>query len=198
MGTLAAHCSRENLEWAETVEYAKSQSEHQFVELILNDYFKKRIGGVQILKIKLDGEGNIPYSYKNKRQIFGFDIIGGELVFERQKGGRYSVQMLITDHNKNFLASHLSQNIWRINNKRVKKDVEAREKKLKKELITNPVIDEAHEKLRVETDPVKANALHRKIVKINSDMAKGKEPPAPVKKPKEPEKEQVSELVEMK
>jgi len=198
MGTLAAHCSRENVEWAETVEYAKSQSEWGFVELILNDYFKKRLGGVEILKVKLDGEGNIPYSYKNKRQIFEFEKIGGELVFERQKGGRFAVQMLITDHNKDFLASHLSQNLWRINNTRILNDVKAREKKLKKSLIINPEIEEAHEKLRVETDPVKANALQRKIVKIASDMAKGKEPPKPVKTPKEPEKEQVSELVEMK
>jgi len=198
MGTLAAHCTRENLEWAETVEYAKSQSDWSFVELILNDYYKKRLGGVEILKLRLDSEGNIPYTHKKQRQIFEFDKIGGELVFERQKGGRYTVQMLITDHNKNFLASHLSQNIWRINNTRILNDVKAREKKLKTELIINPEIEEAHEKLRVETDPVKANALHRKIVKLASDMAKGKEPPTPVKKPKEPEKEQVSELVEMK
>jgi len=109
---------------------------HEYQILILRKETKEnqiyRVAGVEVL----DGQ---PYLDGKNRQKFTTNIIGGELRFiEEQRGQKPRAYILVTEHNKEFLASHFhiknedegDLNPWLIKDPDFKKEIVVLHKKM--------------------------------------------------------------------
>jgi hypothetical protein len=107
---------------------AARESGHKFIPLDLVDLSKNRVGGCEFLNVEpytdVTPHGNVTR--------YNFHVMGGEARFEYSPiHGMYRYEMLDTEHNRKFLASHYSENPWKILDKEVEKDVIARAKRIK-------------------------------------------------------------------
>lgn len=104
-------------------EAAKYSGKYTFIELVLVDRKKKRIGGVDVIN-------PIPYVDDNGDQDFKFEQVGGDVVFKRGPDMLYRERVLDTERNRNFLASHFPYDWWKITDQAVEADIKRRHAKM--------------------------------------------------------------------
>jgi len=107
---------------------AARESGHNFIPLELINLSMNRVAGCEFLNVEpytdVTPHGNVTR--------FNFHVMGGEARFEYSPvHGMYRYEMLDTEHNRKFLASHYSENPWKILDKEVEKDIIARSKRIK-------------------------------------------------------------------
>jgi hypothetical protein len=112
---------------------------YKFIRLKLNNIRKRRVSGVDVLRA-------VEFQNNEMGGIIDYhlELSGGDLDFDyRPEFGMYLCDMLDTDRNRQFLATHFEYKFWDIIEKFIFEDVEARYQKIKEELLN---------KLPVESD----------------------------------------------
>lgn len=104
---------------------------YKFIRLVLKNIRKKRISGVDVLSAQ-------EFTNENLGGVLDYqlELRGGDINFEyRPEFGQFIFDLVDTERNRNFLASHLEYNFWDITDPMVVFDVKNRYEKMKEEIL---------------------------------------------------------------
>lgn len=104
---------------------------YKFIRLVLKNIRKRKICGIDVLhalEFSNDKLGGVT--------DYQLELRGGDIDFEyRPEFGQYIYDMVDTERNRNFLASHLEYDFWDVQDPVVQYDVKNRYEKMKAEIL---------------------------------------------------------------
>jgi hypothetical protein len=112
---------------------------YKFIRLVLKNIRKRKISGIDVLfaiEFTNDKLGGIT--------DYQIELRGGDICFEFQRDVRqYIYDMVDTDRNRDFLATHLDYDFWDITDASVLYDVKARYEKIKAEVLKPKIAEKS-------------------------------------------------------